>query len=199
MGMHIRCLVTFVPRSPVFLAHPLPFMEQQALATGLPHVRLCVTEPFKESYHAAIRSLQLDGIEALVTGDIAELAGHSNWIGECSRRLGMRVMRPLWGRDRAELLEKILALQFRVIFSCVKTEWIADDWLGRELDGHSVEELCALRQQTGLDLCGENGEYHTLVTDAPFFQERISIVEWSRQSEDSLAYMEIHRADLVAK
>ena len=199
MGMDIRCLVTFVPRNPVFLAHPLPFMEQQALAIGLRHVQLCVTEPLEESYDAAIRSLQIDGIYTLVTGDIAEVAGHSNWIGECSQRLGMRLARPLWGHERADLLEQMLALRFRVVFSCVKTLWIAENWLGRELNGDSVTELHALRQRTGLDLCGENGEYHTLVTDAPLFQKRVRIVRWRRQSNASLAYMSIRQTDLVTK
>ena len=199
IGMHIRCLVTFVPRNPVFLAHPLPFIEQQALAIGLRHIQLCVTEPLEESYDAAIRSLQIDGIDTLVTGDIAEVAGHSNWIGECSQRLGIRLARPLWGHERADLLEQMLALRFRVVFSCVKTLWIAESWLGRELDGDSVAELHALRQRTGLDLCGENGEYHTLVTDAPLFQKRVRIVKWTRQSEASLAYMLIRQTELVAK
>ena len=174
-------------------------MEQQALAIGLRHIQLCVTEPLEESYDTAIRSLQIDGIDTLVTGDIAEVAGHSNWIGECSQRLGMRFARPLWGRERADLLEQMLALRFRVVFSCVKTLWIAENWLGRELDGDSVVELHALRQRTGLDLCGENGEYHTLVTDAPLFQKRVRIVKWTRQSEASLAYMLIRQTELVAK
>ena len=199
MGMDIRCLVTFVPRNPVFLAHPLPFMEQQALATGLSHISLCVTEPFEESCDAAIRSLQVGGIDTLVTGDIAEVAGHSNWIGECSERLGIRVARPLWGRERAGLLEQMLALRFRVVFSCVKTLWIAENWLGHELDSHSFAELQALRQRTGFDLCGENGEYHTLVTDAPLFQKRVCIVNWTRQSKASLAYMSIRQTELVTK
>jgi diphthine-ammonia ligase len=199
MGMHICCLVTFVPRNPVFLAHPLPFLEQQALAAGLPHVRLCVTEPFEPGYAIAIRSLKRDGIGALVTGDIAEVAGHSNWIGECSQRVGMRVVRPLWGRERGRLLERLLILRFRVVFSCVKTRCLAEDWIGRVLDGGSVEELRVLRKRNGLDMCGENGEYHTLVTEAPFFRKRVRIVSWVRKSRDSLTYMAVRQTKLVSK
>jgi len=199
MGMHIRCLVTFVPRNPVFLAHPQPFMEEPALAIGLPHIQLCITEPLEESYDAAIRSLQIDGIDTLVTGDIAEVTGHSNWIGECSQRLGMRLARPLWRRERADLLKQMLALRFHGVFSCVKTLWIAENWLGREFNGDSVAELHALHRRNGLDLCGENGEYHTLVTDAPLFQKRIRIVKWTRQSNASLAYMLIRQTELVTK
>jgi diphthine-ammonia ligase len=199
MGMHIQCLVTFVPRNPVFLAHPLPFMEQQALAMGLPHILLNVTEPFEESYDTAIRSLQIDGIDTLVTGDIAEVQGHSNWIGECSERLGIGVARPLWGRVRADLLEQIFALRFSIVFSCVKRLWLTENWVGREFDADSVAELQTLCQRTGLDLCGENGEYHTLVTDAPLFRKRVRIVKWTRQSSASLAYIAIGQTELITK
>ena len=198
-GMHIRCLVTFVPRNPVFLAHPLRFMEQQALAAGLPHVRLIVNEPFKLGYVAAIRSLKRDGIGTLVTGDIAEVAGHSNWIGECVRHVGMRVVRPLWGREREELLQRLLALRFRLVFSCVKMQWLPEDWLGRELDYDAIEELRAIRRRNGLDLCGENGEYHTLVTDAPFLRKCVRIVSWLRKSNDSLTYMAVRQTRRVSK
>ncbi len=174
-------------------------MEQQALAMGLPHIRLCVSEPFDEGYDAAIRSLQIDGIDTLVTGDIAEVEGHSNWIGEYSQRLGIAVARPLWGRERADLLEQILALRFSIIFSCVKTLWITENWVGREFDGDSIAELQTLCQRTGLDLCGENGEYHTLVTDAPSFQKRVRIVKWRRQSSGLLAYMAIGQTELITK
>ena len=199
MGLHIRCLVTLVPRNPVFLAHPLPFLQQQAHASGLQHRRLCVSEPIREGYIAAISSLQRDGVGTLVTGDIAEVAGHSNWISEYSQRLGLRVVTPLWGRERRTVLERLLALGFRAVISCVQTERLSADWLGRELDGAAVAELRQVHQQNGIDLCGENGEYHTLVTDAPFFRKHVRIVSWVRKSKDSLTYMAIRQTKLVSK
>jgi len=39
----------------------------------------------------------------------------------------------------------------------------------------AIADLRKVREQTGLDLCGEEGEYHTLVTDGPHFQRRIAI------------------------
>jgi diphthine-ammonia ligase len=86
-----------------------------------------------------------------------------------------------------------------VIFSCVKTPWLAEDWIGRVLDGGSVEELRVLRKRNGLDMCGENGEYHTLVTEAPFFRKRVRIVSWVRKSRDSLTYMAARQTKLVSK
>jgi uncharacterized protein (TIGR00290 family) len=199
-GCLIRCLLTFAPPEPDFLAHPLVFMKLQAEALALPHFLWTVREPFHESYEAGLRWLkEAIGIDTVITGDIAEVAGNSNWIRERSRPVGMRVRTPLWGRDRIELLEQLLALRFEVVFSCVKTRWLTAEWIGRELDHATIASLRALRAQNGLDLCGEEGEYHTLVTDAPQFKRRLRLGAFRVREREDLAYLEIERAELTDK
>jgi len=39
----------------------------------------------------------------------------------------------------------------------------------------SIRQLEELHKETGLDICGENGEYHTMVLDGPLFQKHLSI------------------------
>ncbi|MBI5462162.1 MAG: diphthine--ammonia ligase [Gammaproteobacteria bacterium] len=191
-GCHVRCLVTFAPPEPDFLAHPLAIMKLQADALALPHVLWTVREPFHEGYEAGLRWLKETlGIDTIITGDIAEVAGQPNWIRERCRPVGMRVMTPLWGRDRAELLQRLLATGFKVVFSCVKTRWLDAQWVGRELDHAAIDRLHLLRKQNGLDLCGEEGEYHTLVTDAPYFNRRLRLGAFRVRERDDLAYLEI--------
>ena len=81
----------------------------------------------------------------------------------------------------------------------VQTRWLTEDWIGRELTDSSIADLRAVRERNGLDLCGEEGEYHTLVTDGPQFSQTIDIRSYSKRAEDSLAYMEIHELELTAK
>jgi len=195
----VRSLVTFTPRAPNFLAHPVNFIAEQAHATGIPHRCIEIAEPFKDGYLRAIHSLRELGMETLVTGDIAEVEGHPNWILECGEQVGMRVLMPLWGADRQSLLEELLAEKFGVVFSLVKTPWLDASWVGRELDSKAVTELRAIHTRNGFDLCGENGEYHTLVTDAPFFRERIAISGFSRRTRNGTAHIVITRTELLPK
>ena len=175
-GCRVRCLVTFAPPEPDFLAHPVTFMKLQAEALALPHFLWPVHEPFAESYEAGLRWLkETMDIDTVITGDIAEVGGSPNYIRERSRPVGINVMTPLWGRDRLALLQRLLAAGFKVVFSCVKTRWLNVGWIGRELDNETIAALRALREQNGLDLCGEEGEYHTLVTDAPEFKRRLHL------------------------
>lgn len=197
-GYDIRYLVTFAPLNPNFLAHPLAFIKMQAQALALPHYLLSISEPFEKSYEAALCRLRDSmGIDTVITGDIAEVNGSPNWIRERSRPVGMKVHTPLWGRDRLALLQQHLASGFKVIFSCVNTRWLAADWVGRKLDESAIADLRGVRNQTGLDLCGEEGEYHTLVTDGPSFGRPIRLGSHSRRTRDMLTYLEIHELELA--
>ena len=191
-GYAIRCLVTFAPRDPQFLAHPPLFLQKQAEALGLPHHMVSISKPFDKSYEAALRGMREEmGIETVITGDIAEVGGNPNWIRERSRPAGLNVHTPLWGRDRLVLLQQLLAAGFKVIFSCVNTRWFPSGWVGRRLDQSAIRDLRALQDRTGLDLCGEEGEYHTLVTDGPSFSRPIRIGSCSTQTMDMLAYLQV--------
>jgi uncharacterized protein (TIGR00290 family) len=199
-GYDVRCLVTFAPPKPDFLAHPLAFMKLQAEALGLPHHVLPVREPFEDGYETHLRAMRNEmGIDAVITGDIAEVNGSPNWIRERSRPVGMEVHTPLWGRDRQLLLEQLLNHRFAVRFSCVKKRWLTESWVGRELNEPAIAELQTVRERTGLDLCGEEGEYHTLVTDGPQFSRAIQVQSYSVRATDSLAFMEIHQQGLAIK
>jgi len=197
-GCSVRCLVTFAPPQPAFLAHPLAIMKLQAQALGLPHFVWAVREPFAESYEAGLRWLkETIGIDTVITGDIAQVAGHPNWIRERATRVGINVITPLWGRQRIELLQRLMAMRFKVVFSCVKTRWLSADWVGRGLDVAAIKRLRLLREENGLDLCGEDGEYHTIVTHAPGFQRRLRLGAVRVREREDLAYLEIDGAELT--
>ncbi len=200
LGYDVISLFTFMPSREEFLAHPLKFMKYQADALGIPHHSIEVNEPFRDSYEKAIHSLREKyKIDVLVTGDIAEVNGHPNWIRECSRHSGTDVLTPLWGFDRLVILKELLSYKFKIIFSCVKKPWFTIDWLGKELNLNSLDQMRTISAETGLDMCGENGEYHTLVVDGPLFKKNIYIEKYSRQIKNSLMYLDIRSVVLREK
>lgn len=199
-GWRIRSLVTFIPDGADFLAHPLPFMQAQAQAMGVPHLTMTIAEPFRAGYEKAIKVLKEEsGIEVLVTGDIALVDGHPNWIRECSRPSGLAVWTPLWEQDRLGLLKRMVAAGFQIILSGVYQPWFSQDWLGVELNPRSLERLSALGQETGLDLCGEQGEYHTLVLDGPCFRKRIVLKGYTQGRHGELWFMDGLTFSLIRK
>ena len=195
LGYEICNLVTFIPKrrgepthTNQFRAHPLEHMEVQSELMGIRHLVMDVESPFKRGYERAIGFLREEhGLDTLITGDIDEIRTHGsgNWIRECSRYSGMRVETPLWKRDREELLYRVMEAGLEVFISCVKEPWFKDgSWIG-ELDSGVIERLKGIGGEPKLDLCGEQGEYHTLVLDGPMFLERrIRFLEYSVIKEE---------------
>lgn len=191
-GYNIVALISFSGKDTVFKAHPVDVMKAQTNALGICHALVEISEPYEEGYEKALLWVKhAYRIETIVTGDIAEIHGHSNWIADRSRHLGLNVFLPLWHLDREHLLSKLLSLHFKVVFSCVKRPWFEEDWLGIDLDQNALEKLRALRKSTGLDICGEQGEYHTLVLDGPLYRERIVITAFARRANELMAYMDV--------
>jgi Predicted ATPases of PP-loop superfamily len=191
-GLRVCCLATFAPPQPDFKAHPLAVMVLQAEALGLPHRVLSVAAPFEQGYEAALRGLRDElGIDGVVSGDIAAVGGLPNWMAERCRSLGLTAHAPLWGRDRQVLLRQLRERGFRAILSCIDTRRLDGNLLGRELDGALAAELAEVEARSGVDACGEQGEYHSLVLDGPDFAHGIEIRASARRMAGALAYLEI--------
>lgn len=190
-GLQVGELITFVPPSPVFLAHSLLFLAKQAEAMGLNHRTVTIRPPLEAGYARAILALRREGIGTLVTGDIAEVGGRPNWLREVSRGTGVEIHQPLWGCARRRVLGDFLGAGFKAVFSLVKKPWFTREWAGRPLDGRAMAQIAALVPAP--DLCGENGEYHTLVLGGPVFKKTLRIAAFNVAERDGMMYMNIRK------
>ncbi len=167
----IRRLVCFVPAdNRQFYAHPIPLMELQARKIGIPIEFMPITESYRSSYRQQIRILRDSGIEVLITGDISTVGGMPNWIDGVATNL-VGVYKPLWELDRHTLLDTLISEKFEVICSLAYKKYFLPTIAGRYLDAELISEL----KQLPVDACGEQGEYHTWVLDAPFFKEPLQL------------------------
>ncbi|MGY3896403.1 Dph6-related ATP pyrophosphatase [Aeromonas enterica] len=189
-GHQVVALATFAPPEPRFLAHPLPLVRRQAAALGLPHLLVTIEAPFEQSYETALSRLQQEwNLDGVVTGDIDSVGGAPNWIRERCQPLGLAVHTPLWQQSRQALLADMLACGIVAHLSCVDTRMLAPEWAGRTLDADTLAELQQLAERQGFDACGEQGEYHTMVTDGPGFAAPLLLDGWQVARQDHLAYL----------
>lgn len=135
---------------------------------------------YKAAYADAIRKVyQTYKIDALITGDI-------NFVGnatsnfkqqvckehECS---GVKCLIPLWQQTcKALLKEMVLRHDMDIRMCCVKTPHLNESWIGRRIYAAAILEL-ELKGQQGLDLTGENGEYHTMVVGGGPMYKKIEL------------------------
>lgn len=119
-------------------------------------------------------------------GDI-DLDAHREWIERVCAELSIKPILPLWRGDREKLLRRFIELGFEAIVVAVKEEISGLQWLGRKVD----EEFLDDAKRVGIDLCGEEGEYHTFVIDGPIFLKRIKVIETEKVKRGERIFLDI--------
>jgi diphthine-ammonia ligase len=187
-GLDVVCAAVFSAPGKEFQAHRIEWQTQQAeAAIGIPLAMCSLTElenvpgDYKAAYAAAIRKLQEEyKIEVIVTGDIDYVfTSTTNFMQEVCRNYdsnGVQVVLPLFQQKREDLLMEMLEKHdFDIRYCCVKTPHFDESWIGRRLDAQAIDEM-KVKHKDGLDLTGENGEYHTMVVNAPMYGTPLDFV-----------------------
>ena len=81
---------------------------------------------------------------------------------------GLQPLFPVWQIPTADLARTMIASGLRAKITCVDPKVLAAEFAGRDFDSQFLADL-----PPGIDPCGENGEFHTFVYDAPGFRHPI--------------------------
>ena len=141
---------------------------------------------YEKIFSEKIAGLKNKGIETGIFGDI-DLQEHRDWVERVCRSQNLNARLPLWQKGREELLDDFLAAGFRAIIVCVKESALSADWLGCKLCPRVKDDF----RNIGIDLCGEEGEYHSFVYDGPLFKHPVSYSTGKIQSIDGYSFIEI--------
>ena len=151
---------------------PVALLEAQAAALGVPLVTGATTwDDYEATFVGILHGLKRKGVEAGVFGDI-DLEGHRVWVEEVCEIANVSCHVPLWQEPRRLLIGELLAGGVRATVVAVDAARLDASFLGRELTAELVAEL----EAAGADACGEEGEYHTMVTAAPLFSAPVPLV-----------------------
>lgn len=147
---------------------PRALVEAQAAALGLPleTVELpspCPNEVYEERTGSSWAALRRRGATEVVYGDLF-LADIRAFRERALAATGLTARFPLWQRPTDGLAREMLDRGVRAVVVCVDPTRVPAELAGRAWDADLLRALPA-----GVDPCGENGEFHTLVTDGPGF------------------------------
>ena len=152
-------------------AIPKSILEKQAEMLNLP----IVTKPASWENYESIFVNTLDQLKHDyqithgVFGDI-DLQAHRDWEEKVCNIVGIEAVLPLWKHNRKVLVLEMLEAGLETyIVSCNET--MGEPFLGKRITPELIDEL----EKIGVDACGENGEYHTLVVNMPLFKNRLGV------------------------
>ena len=143
-------------------------LERQAMHLQLPLQKIYLPEnadmdTYNRIMGTAVAAIRDAGIDTLAFGDIF-LEDLRAYREKQLAAAGMKAVFPLWKKDTAALVKAVEDAGIRAMIICVNDRHLDPGFLGRYIDRSLLADL-----PPGVDACGENGEYHTLVIDAPYF------------------------------
>lgn len=171
-------------------------LRAQSDAIGIPIVQRCTTwKRYEVEFKKAISELKQVGVEGGVFGDI-DLQEHRDWVERVCIEAGIKFILPLWLMKREKLLDEFTGAGFEAIIVAIKANVLGEGWLGCKVDRKFMRNLS---RHKNIDLCGEAGEYHTLIIDGPIFKKRINILESAKTLRNGRWILDITSYELVEK
>ena len=149
-------------------------LDAQAAAIGLPLVKVRIPSPCpNEIYEArmsdALAVARADGVDTVVFGDLF-LADIRAYREEKLAAVDMRAEFPLWGRETRALAREMIAAGVRATLTCVDPRKVPRAFAGRAFDDALLADM-----PSGVDPCGENGEFHSFVAACPAFARTLDV------------------------
>ena len=96
---------------------------------------------------------------------------------------------PIWGEETRALARTVIAQGFRATLCCVDPRQVAGELVGRAYDEALLADL-----PDSADPCGENGEFHTFVHDAPNMRAAIPIRVGERVEREGFVFADLRPA-----
>lgn len=169
-GHEPMCLIVMVNeaagRSYFHGADPV-MLKRYEKALSLPMISCPAKgETYQAAFEAGLARARSMGAEAVCFGDI-DIQQNRQWEEDRCKAAGLTPCFPLWQQEREKIVQELLQLGYKCLIKTINRSILPIELLGTVLDESAVSVMKA----KGIDVCGENGEYHTLAVDGPVFQE----------------------------
>lgn len=150
-------------------------IQLQSEALGIPLLQAPTTpEAYESEYTENLRQvLHHTDIAALVLGDI-HLQDCYDWADNIAQKLELQLVEPLWKQDTEKLLREFIDAGFDAVIVSTQASLLGEEWVGRKIDHQFLEDI---KQLPNIDICGENGEYHSFVLNGPLFKKKLTITQ----------------------
>lgn len=160
-------------------------LQAQARAAGLPLLEVmiparCTNDDYERAMAAALANAvqRWPGLRTMAFGDLF-LEDIRAYRVQTLRKIDWDVLTPLFGADTATLARQMIDGGLRADLCCVDTQQLDARFAGHAFDSALLEAL-----PTGIDPCGENGEFHTCVSAGPMFDAPLALVQGHTELRD---------------
>jgi len=165
-------------------------VDMQAARAGLPVWPIYLPSPCSNAVYEALmgdvclRAVR-EGVTAIAFGDLF-LEDIRRYRERQLQAVGIEPVFPVWKIPTRELALEMISAGVRAKVTCIDPAKLDRSYAGREFD---LEFLNSLPDQ--IDPCGENGEFHTFVYDAPVFSSPIEVETGEIVERDGFVFADV--------
>ena len=189
-GIDVLRLLTFYDSATHrvrFHATRVEMLRAQAGSIGIELRAIPTTWPEMDAkLRGELSSLRDEGFAGVVFGDI-HLADVRAWYEQRVTASGLRHVEPIWGEPPDRLLSEYVASGGRAVITCIDLARLDEAWLGRIVDERFATEIAT----TGVDPCGENGEFHSFAFAGPVFKQPVPWAAGERRRDTMFAQLDL--------
>jgi uncharacterized protein (TIGR00290 family) len=165
-------------------------VHAQAERTNLPlwPVELpwpCSNSEYEERMRALVQRAVAEGITVMAFGDLF-LQDIRDYRVRQLQGTGIEALFPLWQIPTSALALEMIAAGVKAKITCVDPSKLAKSFAGCDFDHRFLKALLP-----EIDPCGENGEFHTFVYDAPVFSRPIPVLSGEVVERDGFVFADV--------
>jgi uncharacterized protein (TIGR00290 family) len=164
--------------------------EAQAARTGLPLWAVdlpwpCSNAVYEELMQGVWARATTSGITAMAFGDLF-LEDIRAYREQQLKSTGLTPVFPVWQIPTHQLARELIDAGVKAKITCVDPAKLNPAFAGRDYDLEFLRDL-----PSSVDPCGENGEFHTFVYDAPVFSHAIPIRAGEIVTRDGFVFADV--------
>ena len=151
----------------------IDLLERQARETGIALYQIPLPadtdmQTYNQIMEMQLKKLNRQGYTAAVFGDIF-LEDLKEYRIKQLKQVSFQAKFPIWGENSKILARKIIDSGIKAVVVSINAAKLDKSFVGRQYDEDFLKDL-----PETVDWCGENGEFHTFVYDAPYFNNAIN-------------------------
>lgn len=115
-------------------------------------------DKYEENFEKALLKSKDFGAECCIFGDI-DIERHIKWNKDRCKNVDMECIHPLLMEDRESITEEFIKTGINAKIVKVDKEKISEEYIGKDFNSEFINEM----KKCSIDMCGENGEFHTKI------------------------------------
>ncbi len=197
-GWDISHLVTVYPENKdswMFHSINIHLTEKLSEAINIPLIRKQTKGKKEEELNDLKEILKDLDINGVISGAIASEYQRTR-IEKICHEIGIKSFTPIWHKNQELILREQINAGFEIIIVGVFAYGFDETWLGKTINGKTINDIQQLKKKYSINTAGEGGEFETLTLNGPMFRKKLILDKISKEWKRDNGILKVIRSHL---